>query len=106
MLVEQAQTALASSDLPTVGHTMNLCHLIKEKLGMSIPRIEELIEAALGAGALGAKISGKGGGGIIVALTKPGDEGKVAEAIDAAGGKGIVPDVAVPGARIETPQRS
>jgi len=102
MLVDQAQEALLANELQTVGHMMNLCHLIKEKLGMSIPKIETLIEAALGAGALGAKISGKGGGGIIVALTKPGEEEAVARAIDAAGGRGLVPEVGVPGAHIET----
>lgn len=101
MLVEQAQRALEQGDLATVGHMMNLCHLIKEKLGMSIPKIEELVEAALGAGALGAKISGKGGGGIIVALCEPGKEQDIARAIDAAGGKGIVPEVGVRGAHLE-----
>jgi len=102
MLVEQAQRAIESGDLPTLGHLLNLNQLIKEKLGMSLQRIEELIEASLGAGALGAKISGKGGGGIIVALAELGREQAVARAIEAAGGKAIVPAVGVPGARIES----
>ncbi len=101
MLVEQAQAALGSGDLPTLGHLMNLNQLIKEKLGMSVPKIEQLVEAALGAGALGAKISGKGGGGIIVALARDGGRKPIADAIDAAGGKAIVPEVGGEGARIE-----
>jgi len=84
-----------------LGHLMNLNQLIKEKLGMSVPKIEMLIEAALGAGALGAKISGKGGGGIIVALSETGKQQAVARAIEAAGGKALVPEVGVEGARIE-----
>jgi mevalonate kinase len=102
LLVEQAQTAIQAGDLPALGHLMNLNHLIKEKLGLSVPKTEELIEAALGAGALGAKISGKGLGGIIVALAEPGREQAVARAIEAAGGKAIVPGVGVPGARVES----
>jgi mevalonate kinase len=102
MLVEQAQAAIGRGDLSALGHLMNLNQLIKEKLGMSLPKIEELIEAALGAGALGAKISGKGSGGIIVALAGPGKEQAVARAIEGAGGKAIVPEVGVAGARIES----
>jgi mevalonate kinase len=101
LLVGQAEAALRAGDLPTLGHLMNLNHLIKEKLGMSLPKIEQLIEAALGAGALGAKISGKGGGGIIVALAEATQRPAVAAAIEAAGGKAIVPEVGVEGARVE-----
>ena len=102
LLVDQAQAAIGSGDLSALGHLMNLNQLIKEKLGMSVPKIEVLIEAALGAGALGAKISGKGGGGIIVALAETGKQQAVARAIEAAGGKALVPEVGVEGARIET----
>lgn len=105
LLVEQAQAAIGSGELSTLGHLMNLNQLIKEKLGLSVPKIEELIEAALGAGALGAKISGKGLGGIIVALAEPGKQQAVARAIEAAGGKALVPEVGVEGARIETDDR-
>jgi mevalonate kinase len=102
ILVEQAQEAIAAGDLPRLGHLMNLNQLIKEKLGMSVPKIEQLVEAALGAGALGAKISGKGSGGIIVTLAAPGKEQDIARAIEAAGGKAIVPAVGVDGATIES----
>ncbi len=101
MLVRQAEAALVAGDLPTLGHLMNLNHLIKEKLGMSVPKTEQLIEAALGAGALGAKISGKGNGGIIVAVAEDARRPAVAAAIEAAGGKAIVPQVAVEGAHVE-----
>jgi len=101
LLVDQAESALKAGDLPLLGHLMNLNQLIKEKLGMSVPKIEELIEAALGAGALGAKISGKGGGGIIVALADPSKRAAVAQAIELAGGKSLLPEVGVAGACIE-----
>jgi mevalonate kinase len=101
LLVEQAEAAIVAGDMSKLGHLMNLNQLIKEKLGMSVPKIEMLIEAALGAGALGAKISGKGGGGIIVALSETGKELAVAAGIEAAGGKALVLEVGVEGARIE-----
>ncbi len=101
MLVEQAQDALARGDLATLGHLLNLNQLCLEKLGVSTPAIKALIEAALGAGALGAKISGKGMGGIIIALAEPGKQAEVAAAIEAAGGRAIVAEAGVPGARVE-----
>lgn len=43
-----------------------------------------LIEAAVGAGALGAKLTGAGGGGSVFALAQPGREGELVEALCAA----------------------
>ncbi len=58
---------------------------LRDGLGISTPKIERLIEAAQGAGALGAKINGSGGGGCMFAYA-PGHEEAVAEAIERAGG--------------------
>ena len=66
---------------------MNLHQLLQEKIGTSVPKAEELIDAARQAGALGAKISGSGGGGIIIALVEPEQANAVAQAIDAVGGR-------------------
>jgi mevalonate kinase len=88
-------------DLVTLGHLMNLNQLLLEKLGVSCPEIERLVEAALGAGALGAKLSGSGGGGIIIALTEPGQQEAVAAAIEAAGGGSAIAATAAPGVRLE-----
>jgi galactokinase/mevalonate kinase-like predicted kinase len=55
----------------------------------------------LAAGAFGAKLSGSGGGGIMLALVSPETKDAVAEAIAQAGGEAITPPVAVEGARIE-----
>lgn len=102
LLVEQAQAALLHGDLPRLGHLMNLNQLILEKLGVSCPEIERLIEAALATGALGAKLSGSGGGGIVVALTHPGTEDAVAAAIEQAGGRALIAPTAAPGVRAES----
>jgi mevalonate kinase len=101
LLVQHALAALAADDLTAVGHLMNLNQLLLEKLGVSCPEIERLVEAALSVGALGAKLSGSGGGGIIIALTEPGRQSAVAEAIETAGGRSLVTVAGAPGVRVE-----
>jgi len=62
---------------------------LRDALGISTDKLEQLIAAAKGAGALGGKLNGSGGGGTVIAYA-PGCEAEVAAAIDAAGGKGYV----------------
>lgn len=101
-LVGMAQEALACSDLVALGHLMNLHQLLQEKLGTGWPQAERLIEAAIGAGALGAKISGSGLGGIVIALTPLGQEQEIAAAIDDAGGRSYVALAGAEGTRVES----
>lgn len=54
--------------------------VLRDDLGISTPRIDRMIEAALASGALGAKINGSGGGGCIFAYA-PGRAADVAEAV-------------------------
>lgn len=100
-LARQAEVALGNNDLPMLGHLMNLNQLLLEKLGVSVAANERLIEAAIDAGALGAKVSGSGGGGIIIALTEPDQRAQVAAAIEAAGAKSLVTLAGCPGVRVE-----
>jgi mevalonate kinase len=100
-LVRQIIVALEREELVTLGHLFNLHQLIQEKIGTCAPENEQLIEAAIGAGALGAKISGAGGGGIIIALAEPDRQPAVAAAIEAAGGRSYIASTGTPGIRIE-----
>jgi mevalonate kinase len=100
-IVRRALVALEQTDLPTLGHLMNLHQLLQEKLGTSIPKSEILIEAALEAGALGAKISGSGGGGVIIALAEAERQPAVADAIIAAGGHSYTVTSGTSGVRLE-----
>lgn len=101
LLEQQAEFALANNDLATVGHLMNLNQLLLEKLGVSVAANQRLIEAALDAGALGAKVSGSGGGGIIIALTEPERQSAVAAAIEQAGGRSLITTAGCAGVREE-----
>lgn len=68
---------------------------------VSPSNLDILIDAALSAGALGGKLSGSGGGGCMIALCEPGDEMKIANAINKAGGEAYATKVADNGLRIE-----
>ncbi|MBI4705999.1 MAG: mevalonate kinase [Deltaproteobacteria bacterium] len=68
VLVEQAQAALRALDGERLGGLMDRNQILLETLGVSTPAIEALCAAARGAGALGAKLTGSGGGGAVVAL--------------------------------------
>lgn len=73
---------------------------LRDGLDLSTPKIERMLAAAMGAGALGGKINGSGGGGCMFAFA-PGKEQEVAAALERAGGKSYVVKVAH-GAYVET----
>lgn len=89
--------ALSAGNLEAVGIAMNACHERLKSLQVSSPELEHLIAAA-GPHSLGAKMTGAGGGGCMVALTR--DPRRVAEAIEIAGGKPLISRLGAEGARI------
>lgn len=75
-------------DLKKLGGLMNDHHLIlKDVLDITVPLIDDMIDAAIAAGAYGAKIVGSGRGGSIVAIAPKDKQQIVADAIKKAGGK-------------------
>lgn len=93
--------ALKSGDLKTLGDLMNMNHALLCALGVSNDSIERLINAARGSGALGAKLTGAGGGGCIVALSEFSGVRRIVEAIKGAGGEAFATTKAPEGVRIE-----
>jgi galactokinase len=63
--------------------------ILRDVLKISTPKIDRMIDAALSAGAYGAKINGSGGGGCMFAYA-PKNSGAVQEAIEKEGGKGYI----------------
>ena len=64
-----AEFTFTTPDYSRIGALMNEHHVVlRDLLKITVPRIDAMIEAALKAGAHGAKIVGSGGGGSIVAL--------------------------------------
>ena len=89
-------------DLKKIGALMNQHHaVLRDLLKITVPRIDDMIDAALKAGAYGAKIVGSGGGGSIVVMAEPGNEAPIVAAILAAGAVGAYPVTVDPGARIQ-----
>lgn len=65
-LVGRARDAL--HDPAALGPLLTENHRLLREIGVSTPRLDALVELALGAGALGAKLAGAGGGGVVLAL--------------------------------------
>ncbi|MGC1120925.1 MAG: mevalonate kinase [Candidatus Methanofastidiosia archaeon] len=85
-LAYDARKALESSDLKEVGRLMNVNHQLLRKIEVSNSDLNTLVEIARKAGAFGAKMTGGGLGGYMVALT-PGEflQEKVAKTIEEKG---------------------
>jgi mevalonate kinase len=83
-LVERGTAALVRGDLAELGRAMDEDHEHLSWFGVSTPRLDRICEVARRAGALGAKLTGGGGGGCAVALVPPGND-SVARAIADAG---------------------
>jgi mevalonate kinase len=86
-LVQNARTIIERGlpGPPALGKLMNDNQEILEALGLSSPELAQLITAARRAGAFGAKLSGAGWGGTMIALAGPETAGTVAQALTAAG---------------------
>jgi hydroxymethylglutaryl-CoA reductase len=80
--------ALAVGNYAELGSLMNLCHGLLNAIGVSTPELETMVALARNSGALGAKLTGSGGGGSIVALC-PGTIDAVTYTLQAAGFKTI-----------------
>ncbi len=89
-LTDLGTTALLGGELARVGEAMDRAHAVLAGLGVSTPRLDALCEAARGAGAYGAKLTGAGGGGAVIALAPRDREPAVLAAWRAAGVTGFV----------------
>lgn len=101
-LVEKTREALERGDFATVGELMNINHGLLSAIGVSNAKLEELVYTAREAGALGAKITGAGGGGMILALCWKEDAGRVAESLKRLAARVIVTSVSREGVTYES----
>ncbi len=76
--------ALVAGDYAALGQLMNVCQGLLNALGVSTPELERMVGIARDAGAAGAKLTGAGGGGSIVAAC-PGTVADVVAALQSAG---------------------
>ena len=71
-LVEQALPRLADAD--ALGSAMDEAHARLAEIGVSTPVLDDLVGLARRNGARGAKLSGAGGGGVVMALCPDGGQ--------------------------------
>lgn len=99
-LVWEAAEALRSSNIELVGRLMLRNQEMLREVGVSSPEIEEAVELCLRSGALGAKLTGAGGGGCVIAVA---EEEKILEVADRVGERFevMVPKLMAEGVREE-----
>ena len=83
-LVLRAKAALECGDLSLFGRLIDSNQTCLRAMGVSTPRIDAACRAARKAGALGAKLTGAGGGGVVLALA-PEHEAEVCLALEQTG---------------------
>jgi mevalonate kinase len=82
---KSAKTAMESGNIDKIGWLMNENHLLLKQIDVSCLELDKLIDAALKAGALGAKLCGSGRGGNMIALVNERENLQVQDALKTAG---------------------
>lgn len=85
-VVELAKSALKNTNYSELGELMDKNHRLLQRLSVSTPRLDNLVTSAKEAGALGAKLSGAGGGDCMIALAPQKLTRKIKNAVTNAGG--------------------
>jgi mevalonate kinase len=99
MISRKALTALRQGDTRRLGQLMNQNQELLRRIEVSTAELDKMISAACEAGAFGAKLTGAGGGGSMIALASPDRIPAVVEAIREAGGTPFVANIERRGVR-------
>lgn len=86
-LTSGARLDLAVGDLRAVGAAMDEAHQVLATLGVSNPLLDHVAAQARQAGAFGAKLTGGGRGGCVIALVDAGGAATLAHRLQAAGAR-------------------
>ncbi|MFC1878976.1 mevalonate kinase [Chloroflexota bacterium] len=84
-IASKAKALIETGDPDALGVLMDKNHALLQQMDVSSPELERLVTAARLAGALGAKLSGGGRGGNVIALARPGAAAKISDALLAHG---------------------
>ena len=86
-IVWNARQAIERGDVAELGRLMDANHALLQEMAVSCVELDDLVEAARKSGALGAKLSGGGRGGNMIALVEKDNAPAVARALSSAGAK-------------------
>jgi mevalonate kinase len=92
-IAESARACIELGEMAWLGQLMNENHRLLQQMTVSAPELDRLVTAARKAGALGAKLSGAGRGGNMVALVDKGGSWAVRQALLAAGAQQVIETV-------------
>lgn len=95
-IVLAARCAIETGRPSELGPLFNRNQALLEQIGVSTPLLDRLIAAARSAGAAGAKLSGAGGGGNIIALVQNDTADQIRAALLAAGARRVIHTVVAP----------
>jgi len=97
-LAKQGKKAVEAGDMIELGQLMNENHELLKQITVSSPELDRLVQAAQNAGALGAKLSGGGRGGNMIALVQEDEleQGVVKQALLNAGAQKVLRTVLAP----------
>lgn len=94
-----ARTSIEAGDVATTGRLMQENHALLQLMTVSNGTLDRLVEAAGAVGALGAKLSGAGRGGNMIALVTEITEEAVREALKTAGARSVLTTIIEPAER-------
>ena len=89
LCLDDGLRALQAEDASSLGMAMQSCHGLLAGLGLSCPEADTMVELAKAHGASGAKMTGAGGGGAVLALG-PGREKQIQACWRAAGFEAMI----------------
>jgi mevalonate kinase len=89
-VVEAARIVIAGGRPAELGPLLDANHVLLQEIGVSCERLDALAAAAQAAGALGAKLSGGGRGGNLIALVEVDTAEAVSAALCAAGAQRVI----------------
>jgi mevalonate kinase len=89
-IAKKARTSIERGKKKDLGTMMNKNHALLQEMTVSSPELDALVSAALNAGALGAKMSGGGRGGNMIALVTTEKAESVSAALKEAGARSTI----------------
>ncbi|MGD0145771.1 MAG: mevalonate kinase [Nitrososphaerales archaeon] len=94
-----AAKRLAESDMEDVGRLLSFNHAVLSTLGVSNRPLDRLVDLALSLGAYGAKLTGAGGGGSVIAVAPGGKEKSIILGLRGRGFKAFRAEIPVDGVK-------
>jgi len=89
-IAKNARSAIESGRVNKLGELMNQNHVLLQKMTVSSPELDHLVTTAISTGALGAKMSGGGRGGNMIALVASEWAETVSQSLQRAGAKNTI----------------